>query len=288
MSKSSRCPILSKEENHLPSAARAYLKAGYSVLPVTRDKRPALSGWKRFQDNPPALEEMGAWFRNPEVTGVGIICGAVSFGLFIVDFDLEAESIFPEWKSKLGNPALTIVKTFKGYHVYFRCTHPPGNEKWARDENDGTLIECKGEGGYCLAPPSLHPEGVRYHVLEGDVLVPRNFDLPQDFLETLRGISATFDRSAPVTRSHTPLPSKPFRPRRSSNRWEWACSLLSRLAPWRADDVKDWLRVGYALTEFGEDGFALWNEWSKQSNKYPGEEEMRRRWKYLCREGKDA
>jgi putative DNA primase/helicase len=72
------------------------------------------------------------------------------------------------------------------------------------------------------------------------------------------------------------------------SRLEWARFLLARLAPHRADDVNDWLRVGGGLQEFGEDGFTLWNEWSRQSRKYPGEEEMRRRWIYLGRTRKGS
>ena len=42
----------------------------------------------------------------------------------------------------------------------------------------------------------------------------------------------------------------------------------------------DWLRIGMALhAELGEPGFALWDAWSAKSGKYPGEREMRAKWK---------
>ncbi len=42
----------------------------------------------------------------------------------------------------------------------------------------------------------------------------------------------------------------------------------------------DWLHIGMAIhAELGEPGFALWDAWSAKSGKYPGEREMRLKWK---------
>lgn len=46
-----------------------------------------------------------------------------------------------------------------------------------------------------------------------------------------------------------------------------------------AEDYDDWVRIGFILKRcFGDDGFALWEEWSRTSAKYPGEDECRESW----------
>jgi hypothetical protein len=87
------------------TAARAYVAAGISVLPIARDgsKSPAwrlLPGvydewagrtkhpWKPFKFCRPTDAELVAWFDNPwPVHGLGVIGGEVSGGLEILDFD---------------------------------------------------------------------------------------------------------------------------------------------------------------------------------------------------------
>lgn len=47
----------------------------------------------------------------------------------------------------------------------------------------------------------------------------------------------------------------------------------------QADDYDDWVRVGFVLKRsFGDAGLALWDEWSRGSAKYPGEDECRETW----------
>lgn len=55
-----------------------------------------------------------------------------------------------------------------------------------------------------------------------------------------------------------------------------ARSALSHVS---ADDYDCWFRVGLILKRcFGETGFALWDEWSRSSAKYPGEADSREKW----------
>ena len=50
-----------------------------------------------------------------------------------------------------------------------------------------------------------------------------------------------------------------------------AKEILARLSPERADSRADWITCGYALHRFfkgSDEGFQLWDEWSRQSEKY--------------------
>ncbi|MBR0267502.1 MAG: AAA family ATPase [Clostridia bacterium] len=47
-----------------------------------------------------------------------------------------------------------------------------------------------------------------------------------------------------------------------------------------SDDYDDWVFVGIALKSAESDYYREWNEWSKQSNLYPGEDEAWRKWNH--------
>src|SRR5882724_9246629 len=69
--------------------ALAYRAAGLSVLPIRNDgsKRPALDTWDELKARLPTEQELSEWFVGAVLPGVGIIGGAVSGGLAILDFE---------------------------------------------------------------------------------------------------------------------------------------------------------------------------------------------------------
>lgn len=149
-------------------AARTLLSRGHAVIPVASlaDKRPGLEAWKPYTERLPNDHEIEAWFNRlddkaPE--GLGIVCGATSGGLTVIDFDTQQDgtSLYPTWYRLVEsiNPAflagLPIVRTPSGgFHVYLRCDVCERNQKLACDVRGAVLIETRGEGGYVVAPPS--------------------------------------------------------------------------------------------------------------------------------------
>ncbi len=71
--------------NELLLAALFYLKSGFSVIPVGKDKKPLIL-WKGFQTRRPTEKEMKTWFQLPNVHGIGIVTGAIS-GIAVVDVE---------------------------------------------------------------------------------------------------------------------------------------------------------------------------------------------------------
>jgi putative DNA primase/helicase len=157
--------------------ASGYLQAGLCVLPIRRDgtKAPALDKWKWLERELPSADQLTQWWGGRHPPGIAIICGAVSGNLELIDFDREAESIYPQWcqlveEERPGLVArLCLVRSPRpGWHVRYRVVGPPvpGNTKLAIDpeapRNDRVLIETRGEGGYALAPgcpPGCHETG---------------------------------------------------------------------------------------------------------------------------------
>ena len=153
-----------------PEKAKAYLKAGLSVLPANRaQKRPCLPRWSEFQTRLPTEPEVGHWFAGLH-DAICIVCGEVSGNLEVIDFDNHGE-LFPKWKEAIPGDLLAklvIEQTPSGgYHVAYRCKEPiSGNMKLAQGERDGkmvTLAETRAKGGLVLCSPT---EG--YELRQGD------------------------------------------------------------------------------------------------------------------------
>jgi hypothetical protein len=166
--------------NSLLEIARAYVKAGLSVIPIDhRTKRPygpslpkgedGKPTWKQFQERLPEDRELKAWFGSGKVKAMAIVCGAISGGLLVIDFDVPG--YFEEWKEMAGNlvDGLPVQRTGGGgYQVFVRCPEPGRNAQLAWHPNEKEVsgreiaIETRGDGGYVLVPPSLHPSGGVY------------------------------------------------------------------------------------------------------------------------------
>jgi hypothetical protein len=168
--------------------ACAYIEAGLSVLPIRRGSKqpdgrllPLVSrdgedkpSWTPYQSRHAHPDELERWFAWREPAGIGIIGGAISGGLCILD--LESWEAYDQWRSNadvlLGEDfvvRLPTVQTGKGYHVYFRTANPGGNHKLAMQDKQ-VIAETRGEGGYVLAPPTVHPDTQQpYATIQGNL-----------------------------------------------------------------------------------------------------------------------
>ena len=183
----------SEKSNHNGSYPRtiaqsiyAYSEGGLSIIPIDHtSKRPAMAflpkgedgkpTWAPFRDEIPNDEWCKYW-DDSGVQAVAVVCGKVSGGLLCIDFDVP--STFPAWQEKVGDLAsgLPVQRTGGGgFQVFLRCQNPGGNQKlaWAADEAERSgrtiAIETRGEGGYAIVPPSLHPCGKRYQMVSGSL-----------------------------------------------------------------------------------------------------------------------
>jgi hypothetical protein len=78
-------------------------------------------------------------------------------------------------------------------------------------------------------------------------------------------------------------PSAGPRPR---SPYEERARVMPALAAIRPDDFKVWIKIGMGLfNEFGDGGFAMWDDWSAQSAKYAGPEDLRTHWESFRRVG---
>ncbi len=140
--------------------ARHYASLGWSIIPLRpRTKKPAVASWKPYQTARASDAELVEWFSQGKYD-LGVVLGAVSGNLACRDFD-NAEA-YQQWKAEHPELAnrLPVVKTGRGYHVYFRTGRPCATRSF--DDGDG---ELRGEGAYTVLPPSMHQTGVQYQWL---------------------------------------------------------------------------------------------------------------------------
>jgi len=155
-----------ESDNSVLHLAKEYIyKFGYSVIPVGRDKKPVID-WKEYQTRYPTDEELEVWFSDGK-NNIAIVTGPIS-GIAVLDIDgKEGEESIKQ--NKLYLPPTPCVKTGKGYHYYFK--YQDGVRNFTRRYPG---IDLRGEGGYVLAPPSIHPSGMRY-----EWLIPPGEELPE-------------------------------------------------------------------------------------------------------------
>jgi hypothetical protein len=159
-------------KNVMLNYALLYLQKGLSVVPlVYGDKKPAIR-WEEFQSRRPTEDEVRKWFS--KLHNIGIVCGSVSDNLVVIDFDSDdkfnkfyekLDKTYPELRDIVLNT--WIVETGKGRHIYLRIRMDP-NEFRDRMRTRVRLVEgvdIKAEGGYVVAPPSLHPSGKQYRFI---------------------------------------------------------------------------------------------------------------------------
>lgn len=150
---------------------KKYASAGLCIVPThIGEKRPALIKWTNFQKERPTSEQLQEWFA-PEANrdGMGIICGQISGGLEVIDFDKQGQE-FPFWadavKKRLPElySKLVIERSCSGgKHVYYKCEYISGAMNLAMETKNKKLIETRGEGGFIKCAPS---EG--YELEQGD------------------------------------------------------------------------------------------------------------------------
>jgi hypothetical protein len=139
--------------------ALALAKRGRYVFPCRpRDKTPATPhGCKDATTDPDIIRR---WWQQESKLNIGIACGEAS-GIFVVDIDGDdGEAALRQIEEQnTALPPTVEAITARGRHLYFQW---PGRPVPNSAGKIAPGIDTRGDGGYVLAPPSMHPSGRRY------------------------------------------------------------------------------------------------------------------------------
>jgi hypothetical protein len=140
--------------------ALALARRGMAVLPcVARDKTPLTEhGCKDASKNP---EVVARWWDQEPDANIGLATGAVSH-CFVLDIDgEEGESALAKLEAEHGQLPSTVesITGGGGRHLFFETPDALIRNSAGKV---GSGIDVRGEGGYVVVPPSMHPSGRAY------------------------------------------------------------------------------------------------------------------------------
>lgn len=168
--------------------ALVYAARGWSVIPLQPGgKKPLLDSWKIYQTHRADQFEIKGWWEVWPDANIGIVTGSIS-GLAVIDVDGE---VGLRSASTLNLPStLTVISgrlpLGSAKHLYYQ--YP---EKGIRNDQNGKLgnqVDIRGEGGYVVAPCSLHESGNYYTFVGGFQRFRDNpAPFPKNLLDMLGG-----------------------------------------------------------------------------------------------------
>lgn len=285
--------------------ALAYARKGWRVFPLhgieagrctcrkahctSPGKHPRVaSGFKSASTD---RTEITKWWTRWPNANIGVATGS---GLCVID--LDGEEGFNQFKALIAKneviPDTLVSKTGNGYHIVF-ATRADGPE--VRSTKHGK-IDVKAEGGYIVAPPSIHYSGRKYQWMKANCLAV----LPDWLRQWSQGYEITANRGSSL--SAQPAHLAKYEQRDTSKRLSealvtvWSPSeqarLESALHAIPSDSYETWFTVGMALqqlrweTNEGDTGFDLWDRWSQGTPDKYAPEICEEKWKTFGRSGR--
>jgi hypothetical protein len=164
---------------------------GMAIFPcVPRSKLPATKrGFYDATNNPSVLKR---WFGAALEYNVAVRTGLAS-GIWVLDIDAGGEEGLRGLEEIHGPLPQTLTsQTASGLHFWWRASSPIPSSVGRIAPH----VDARGENGYVVAPPSVHPTGVVYEWLVDMPPVPAP--------EWLADLARKPKRQAPAAVSHYP------------------------------------------------------------------------------------
>ena len=142
------------EENTKLGAAASYLLKDWKVMPLLPNKKdPHFDLIKRaYLDASDDWDLINFWFKVDPKANLGIACKQSN--IVVIDIDYRNGGQKQDWM----NDTYT-VKTGDGLHLYYQADQ---DMEFRSNAGDGIDVKWKG---YVMAPPSVHPNGSIYEVI---------------------------------------------------------------------------------------------------------------------------
>jgi hypothetical protein len=242
--------------------AKKYLQLGWWVIPLTPGTKEPLSrlvpnGVHGASNDLATIER---WWKAEPNAGIGV--AILKSGLVCLDVDPRngGYDTMERLENTHGKCLSDVVQLTGGggEHRIFMAQlvqNLPGKL--------GAGVDLKADGYFC-AEPSIHPNGVAYGWEASSD--PTDGCIPSALPGWIRDLA------------RGPFGAVPFIPATRIVDAKQVEELREALASIKSDDYHCWVNFGNALSELGQAGFQLWDEWSKNSDKYDPQQ-VTRKWR---------
>ena len=199
-----------------------YAEMGFAVFPVRRNKSPYTP--HGCNDAKKDLRAIKHWWTKWPQANIGIATGSKSGGIIVIDIDVDdnkgiyGDESLRRWEAEHGELPETwrAITGRGGYHYYYRSDNEVKN---ATGVYPG--IDIRGEGGYVVAPPSIHQNG-NYYQWELD---PDDVDLhfaDQQVMDFINGTTTSHHKD------RFRLPEHIKKGERNDTLYRYGCSLQAK------------------------------------------------------------
>jgi hypothetical protein len=139
--------------------AVAWPKRGLHVFQLQPRSKIPFPGSRGCKDATRDKALIRDWWRQHPTANIGLATGD---GYFVIDLDgPDAQRWFAEECGRRDCNQTLTVKTARGWHVFF----------WAPEEIPNSAskiaphVDVRGQGGYVVGAPSIHPDGHVYRIV---------------------------------------------------------------------------------------------------------------------------
>lgn len=234
--------------------ALRYVQRDFCVFPLAPGSKKPLQGSHGLSEATADIDAVARMARKHPFANIGLATGPES-GICAIDIDPLSGGFETEHCLRADGkiwPQTPVQRTRSGGRHIILEHHPSiitGSNRL------GPGIDFRGAGGYVVAAPSI-VHGKRYSWLAWPSCGPS--PVPSWLLDHLAAEAAK-------KQANKPSPARPL-PVELGPALERARNALCFIP---SHDRETWLAVGMALSgSFGESGRDLWDQWSKQSEKY--------------------
>lgn len=221
--------------SELKDAALNYVSYGFSVCPIRpKSKIPATK--HGLKDASSVSSDIEKWWGQHPDCNIAICTGQASGNIVVVDIDVDKEAgkdgrvYLNKWEEQHKPLAETVsaITGRGGIHLYYRVS----NEQLRNTSNEKFAIDIRADGGYVMAPPSVHPNGNSYRWIHS----PESYQIAEADENTLEFIKSIYPSSSKSSKCQDSLevPDKQCEGGRNNTLFKMAASLQAQSMP---DDV---------------------------------------------------
>lgn len=165
--------------SNLARSALWYARHGWRVFPcMAQSKKPAIKGWPTLATTD--VGQVETWWRVRPDSNIGLACGPAT-GIYAIDIDqhgVDGEQALARACAQLGPLPETVEQRTGSGGRQLLFAYPSGHEmrnkagtshkgKSAQEFRFDPGVDTRGEGGFVVVPPSIHPCGEPYRWVSG-------------------------------------------------------------------------------------------------------------------------